>query len=568
MHVRRRTAGGWAHHLPFPGVSGVSGCSPTAARCFATEAGSRDRLPANGALHAASQPLDNPSTPSKGRRTTTPQPAAARPGVPRPPARPPRVSRSTSTQPPAPTPEQQPQQPNQPQQPQPPPARARRPKAPTEQPTMPARVPRAGVQLLQQNGYPPPGSQQPSQQHLGDQSQAQQQMYVQRQEQQQQQQQQQQAYQQPQRQGQPQLQQHAPSYLPQQGLQHPTQPPQLPPSPLAPPLPQQQQHWHPHLNEQQQQQGYSQPPQQQGYVQPPPQQQQQPPQQWYQQPATLPPQQQQEGYLQHQPQYHHQHQPQQQQQQQHPQVNSHLSGRAGSSGGITAPPGGWQKLPTEMDERERLEALCDLLEEEWDSEPLPQLKPGSTVRATCPQCGNGAHNEDCFAVTTTQDALSVLWCCHRAKCGFKGGRSLLGDAGVSRAAEGAGGGPTGLNGYGGSGSSYGYGGGGGMGAAAALVQRLARPEGGGGGAGPAYGAHSGLGAAQASPSAPPPPIKADLVELSEEFVQWFERERGISRRTLQENRVMMDAQARPPPRQGGGAGWQRQGPAGPDARTA
>lgn len=72
----------------------------------------------------------------------------------------------------------------------------------------------------------------------------------------------------------------------------------------------------------------------------------------------------------------------------------------------------------------------------WDLEELTSCNlqgASTTFRSTCPECHNGSRQEDCFAVTVQADEkdvqvparpASVVWCCHRANCGFTGGVSL------------------------------------------------------------------------------------------------------------------------------------------------
>lgn len=72
----------------------------------------------------------------------------------------------------------------------------------------------------------------------------------------------------------------------------------------------------------------------------------------------------------------------------------------------------------------------------WDLEELTSCNlqgASTTFRSTCPECYNGSRHEDCFAVTVQADEkdvqvparpVSVVWCCHRANCGFTGGVSL------------------------------------------------------------------------------------------------------------------------------------------------
>lgn len=60
--------------------------------------------------------------------------------------------------------------------------------------------------------------------------------------------------------------------------------------------------------------------------------------------------------------------------------------------------------------------LLEKLSDEWGTD-LPLIEHG-THRYVCPACGNGAHGDDAFAVTLTDDW--VKWCCHRASCGYSG----------------------------------------------------------------------------------------------------------------------------------------------------
>ena len=179
--------------------------------------------------------------------------------------------------------------------------------------------------------------------------------------------------------------------------------------------------------------------------------------------------------------------------------------------------------------------------------------------------GNGRRHEDCFAVTVSPDAMTVLWCCHRAKCGNQGGRSLLGALGLSRAeAALAAGGGSGGGAWGASAAAaaadgaaasdaYGDGadGGGGGGGAGdywssqpppspqELMRALDRGNGSTGGFSAA--------AAAAAPRAGPQSAGARaaqqaydaLAPLSPELLAWFAA-RGISRATLERNRVRME----------------------------
>lgn len=67
-------------------------------------------------------------------------------------------------------------------------------------------------------------------------------------------------------------------------------------------------------------------------------------------------------------------------------------------------------------------------EQEWDPGPLTLQGKKTTIRLTCPVCGNGSKGEDCFAFTVSADdsgkAASAVWCCHRATCGHAGGVSV------------------------------------------------------------------------------------------------------------------------------------------------
>lgn len=65
----------------------------------------------------------------------------------------------------------------------------------------------------------------------------------------------------------------------------------------------------------------------------------------------------------------------------------------------------------------------------WDPGPLRLLQGSKdTIRGVCPECGNGAHGDDCFAITVGADdsglAAQLLWCCHRATCGNSGSLSI------------------------------------------------------------------------------------------------------------------------------------------------
>jgi hypothetical protein len=77
-----------------------------------------------------------------------------------------------------------------------------------------------------------------------------------------------------------------------------------------------------------------------------------------------------------------------------------------------------------------LQLLLEKLAEAWevtvDTLPADVYQSG-TYRCTCPSCGNGKNGQDSgFAVTVEED--SIVWCCHRATCGYKGGVSVRGGA--------------------------------------------------------------------------------------------------------------------------------------------
>jgi hypothetical protein len=77
-----------------------------------------------------------------------------------------------------------------------------------------------------------------------------------------------------------------------------------------------------------------------------------------------------------------------------------------------------------------LQLLLEKLAEAWevtvDTLPGDVHQPG-THRCTCPSCGNGKTGQDSgFAVTVDED--NIVWCCHRATCGYRGGVSVRGGA--------------------------------------------------------------------------------------------------------------------------------------------
>eukprot|EP00879_Flechtneria_rotunda_P008004 GHRR01008385.1.p1 GENE.GHRR01008385.1~~GHRR01008385.1.p1 ORF type:complete len:595 (+),score=182.37 GHRR01008385.1:133-1917(+) len=170
----------------------------------------------------------------------------------------------------------------------------------------------------------------------------------------------------------------------------------------------------------------------------------------------------------------------------------------------------WQtKNVSMMTPEEKQQVLLDKLADEWGEDP-GSLGPG-THRLICPQCGNGSHGDNAFSVTVENDA--ILWCCHRATCGYKGCVSVLGgrEASSSQAAAAAGRVAEAVwrdpNAWGGvlNGQSHTV--------SAALLQQQQLQQ-------------------------APLDLEAKLEPLSIALLDWF-AQRGISQKTLQRNGVMM-----------------------------
>ena len=201
-----------------------------------------------------------------------------------------------------------------------------------------------------------------------------------------------------------------------------------------------------------------------------------------------------------------------------------------------------------IDELERVEGIQ--VEDHW-----------GVQRPTCPICTGGDENEDCFAVTLKhEEAVSALWCCHRATCGFQGAlflRGMRGDrwvtsssnkgkerdvqVGASRA-----GGEQLVN----SSSSGKWGGGGGFvlpgvaggssrNSSSSITSNVSSSRGDGNGVG--HGGARGAVAAAATATAvePQDASKSWYQPLSPELVAWF-AERRISKESLERNKVRME----------------------------
>ncbi|WIA29449.1 hypothetical protein OEZ86_011950 [Tetradesmus obliquus] len=169
-----------------------------------------------------------------------------------------------------------------------------------------------------------------------------------------------------------------------------------------------------------------------------------------------------------------------------------------------------------MTYEEKQELLLEKLAEAWEVtvDDLPaEVQQSGTHRGTCPACGNGKGGNDLgFAVTVEED--TIVWCCHRATCGYRGGVSVRGGARADSSD---------------------------VEAALGAVTAAARQ-------GPGLGPLRDAGSAAVirdeqhkvqQAKAAPPPINAELLQpLSQDFKQWF-KQRGISEQTLARNGVRM-----------------------------
>ena len=54
---------------------------------------------------------------------------------------------------------------------------------------------------------------------------------------------------------------------------------------------------------------------------------------------------------------------------------------------------------------------------------LKSIAPGRNEKIICPKCGGGKTRETCLSVTIDDFGEGVMWKCHRATCGWQGGKS-------------------------------------------------------------------------------------------------------------------------------------------------
>ena len=55
---------------------------------------------------------------------------------------------------------------------------------------------------------------------------------------------------------------------------------------------------------------------------------------------------------------------------------------------------------------------------------LKSTSPGRNEKIVCPKCGGGKTRETCLSVTIDDFGEGVMWKCHRATCGWQGGKSV------------------------------------------------------------------------------------------------------------------------------------------------